>query len=58
MRRFTAARPEPAELVASGTLTPELGDLLAAGVRSRSSILVCGGTGSGKTTLLNALSSW
>ena len=58
VRRFTAARPEPEELVASGTLTPELRDLLAGGVRSRSSILVCGGTGSGKTTLLNALSSW
>jgi pilus assembly protein CpaF len=27
-------------------------------VRSRHSILVCGGTGSGKTTLLNALSAW
>jgi pilus assembly protein CpaF len=58
VRRFTAARPEPEVLVASGTLTPELRDLLAGSVRSRSSILVCGGTGSGKTTLLNALSSW
>jgi pilus assembly protein CpaF len=58
VRRFTAARPEPDELVASGTLTPELRELLARSVRSRRSILICGGTGSGKTTLLNALSGW
>jgi pilus assembly protein CpaF len=58
VRRFTAARPDPDELVASGTLSPELRDLLAEAVNSRQSILVCGGTGSGKTTLLNALSTW
>ena len=58
VRRFTAARPDPDELVGSGTLTPELRDLLTDAVRSRKSILVCGGTGSGKTTLLNALSTW
>ncbi|MQA76263.1 MAG: CpaF family protein [Solirubrobacterales bacterium] len=58
VRRFTAARPEPDELVAGGTLTPELSELLAEAVRARRSILVCGGTGSGKTTLLNALSTW
>jgi pilus assembly protein CpaF len=58
IRRFTAARPDPDELVASGTLTPDLRDLLADAVRSRRSILVSGGTGSGKTTLLNALSAY
>lgn len=58
VRRFTAARPGPDELVAGGTLTPELRSLLAEAVASRSSVLVCGGTGSGKTTLLNALSAW
>ena len=58
VRRFTAARPDPDELVASGTLTADLRDLLAEAVRTRRSILVCGGTGSGKTTLLNALSTW
>ena len=56
IRRFTAARPGPEELVASGTLTAELRDLLARAVRARRSILISGGTGSGKTTLLNALS--
>jgi pilus assembly protein CpaF len=58
VRRFTAARPDPDELVAGGTLTPELAELLADAVRERRSILISGGTGSGKTTLLNALSSW
>jgi pilus assembly protein CpaF len=58
IRRFTAARPDPDELVASGTLTGEVRELLAAAVRDRRSILISGGTGSGKTTLLNALSAY
>jgi pilus assembly protein CpaF len=58
IRRFTAARPDPDELVASGTLTGELRELLAGAVRTRRSILISGGTGSGKTTLLNALSAF
>ena len=58
VRRFTATRPDPDELVASGTLTEELRALLADAVAARRSILVSGGTGSGKTTLLNALSAW
>jgi pilus assembly protein CpaF len=58
IRRFTAARPDPDELVASGTLTDELRHLLAEAVGARRSILISGGTGSGKTTLLNALSGY
>jgi pilus assembly protein CpaF len=58
IRRFTAARPDPAELVTSGTLTSELRDLLAGAVEARRSVLISGGTGSGKTTLLNALSTY
>ena len=58
IRRFTAVRPGPRELVELGTLTEELHDELAAAVAARRSILVSGGTGSGKTTLLNALSSF
>jgi pilus assembly protein CpaF len=58
IRRFTAARPDPDRLVASGTLAPELRELLAKAVEARRSILISGGTGSGKTTLLNALSSY
>jgi pilus assembly protein CpaF len=58
IRRFTAARPDPDRLVAIGTLTPQLRELLAAAVSGRRSILISGGTGSGKTTLLNALSTY
>jgi pilus assembly protein CpaF len=56
IRRFGRDRPGPDELVASGTLTEELCDLLADAVGERRSLLISGGTGSGKTTLLNALS--
>jgi pilus assembly protein CpaF len=58
IRRFTAVRPGPSELVELGTITAELHDQLAAAVAARRSILVSGGTGSGKTTLLNALSAF
>jgi pilus assembly protein CpaF len=58
IRRFSAVRPGPRELVDLGTITPELHDELAAAVGARRSILVSGGTGSGKTTLLNALSAF
>jgi pilus assembly protein CpaF len=58
IRRFSAVRPGPDELVQLGTLTAELRDELAAAVGARRSILVSGGTGSGKTTLLNALSAF
>jgi pilus assembly protein CpaF len=58
IRRFSAVRPGPRELVELGTLTDELHDELAAAVGARRSILVSGGTGSGKTTLLNALSAF
>jgi pilus assembly protein CpaF len=58
IRRFAAERPGPEELVAFGTLTPDLRRHLASAVRERRSLLISGGTGSGKTTLLNALSSY
>jgi pilus assembly protein CpaF len=58
IRRFSAVRPGPRELVELGTLTDELHDQLSAAVEARRSILVSGGTGSGKTTLLNALSAF
>jgi pilus assembly protein CpaF len=58
IRRFSAVRPGPRELVELGTITEELHDQLAAAVAARRSVLVSGGTGSGKTTLLNALSAF
>jgi pilus assembly protein CpaF len=56
IRRFSAQRPGPEQLVELGTLTQAMRDLLEVAVTERRSILVSGGTGSGKTTLLNALS--
>src|SRR4051794_41447800 len=58
IRRFSAVRPGPRELVDLGTLTPELHDELAAAVGARRSILVSGGGGAGKTKLLNAPSGF
>jgi pilus assembly protein CpaF len=58
IRRFSASRPGPDELVANGTIREGLRELLAVAVSTRRSVLVSGGTGSGKTTLLNALSSF
>ncbi|MFF2662423.1 TadA family conjugal transfer-associated ATPase [Kitasatospora sp. NPDC058032] len=51
-------RPRPFdldELVTGGALPPRGGELLAAVVRARLSLLISGGTGTGKTTLLAAL---
>jgi pilus assembly protein CpaF len=56
IRRFRREGFSLRDLVARGTLTPELAELLALCVASRASLLVSGGTGSGKTTTLNALS--
>ena len=58
IRRFRERGMSPDELVARGTWTPELADLLARAVRGRLSVLVSGGTGSGKTTTLGALASF
>ena len=43
------------QLVERQMMEPEVGNFLAAAVRSRKNIIVAGGTGSGKTTLLRAL---
>src|SRR4051794_1750685 len=58
IRRFRPRGFSPAELVAAGTWTDGLHDVLEAAVRDRLSIVVSGGTGSGKTTTLNALSAF
>jgi pilus assembly protein CpaF len=44
------------ELYANGTLTPPMGELLAAAVRCGLNLVVSGGAASGKTTLLNVIS--
>jgi pilus assembly protein CpaF len=58
IRRFRQRGLDADELVARGTWTADVRDLLARAVRARLSVLVSGGTGSGKTTTLNALSSF
>ena len=58
IRRFRRRGHSPQDLVAAGTLDQPLLELLAAAVRARRNILVCGGTGWGKTTTLNVLSSF
>ncbi len=58
IRRFRRSGFTPQDLLDNGTLSRPLLDFLARAVRSRTTILVCGGTGSGKTTTLNALSSF
>ncbi len=56
IRKFSRDPLELDDLIRFQTLTPEVGDLLRAVVRSKLNIIISGGTGSGKTTMLNVLS--
>jgi pilus assembly protein CpaF len=58
IRKFSADPLKVADLVAFGTLTPQVAHMLDACVRGRLDVIVSGGTGSGKTTTLNVLSSF
>jgi pilus assembly protein CpaF len=58
IRKFSVDPYDVQDLMAFGTLTPSVGQLLDACVRGRLNILVSGGTGAGKTTTLNVLSSF
>ncbi len=58
IRRFAGIRPDPDELVATGSFDTELRELLRGAVADRRNLIVSGGTGSGKTTVLNALSTF
>jgi pilus assembly protein CpaF len=58
IRRFRPRRFTPQDLVAAGSWTPALHELLERAVGERANILVCGGTGSGKTTTLGALGAF
>ena len=55
IRRHRYPRLFVEDLVAMGTVDAGLREFLAASVRAKSNIVVCGGTGSGKTTMLRAL---
>jgi pilus assembly protein CpaF len=58
IRRFMVMRPTMEEILARGSLTPEMAEVMQAIVRGKLNILISGGTGSGKTTLLNILSAY
>ncbi len=55
VRRHRYPRVRLADLAGLGMVDPTLHAFLAAAVRARLNIVVCGGTGAGKTTLLRAL---
>jgi len=57
IRRFAIDPLKMSDLIAYGTVTPALADVLRGAVQARLNILVSGGTGAGKTTLLNVLSN-
>lgn len=46
------------KLIAYGSITPEVAELLERMVKAKYNIFISGGTGSGKTTFLNALSNF
>jgi pilus assembly protein CpaF len=56
IRRFGGRVLSNDELLANGSLTPQILQLLKGCVRARLNIVIAGGSGSGKTTLLNAMS--
>ncbi len=58
IRKFAADPFEIEDLIAFGTVSPEVAQFLEACVQGKANILVAGGTGAGKTTTLNVLSSF
>ncbi|WP_026370952.1 CpaF family protein [Kallotenue papyrolyticum] len=58
IRKFSQVPLTADDLVALGTMTPEVLEFLRACVVGRMNLIVSGGTGAGKTTLLNVLSSF
>ncbi len=58
IRKFTGLRPEMAALIENGFISMQAADDLAAAVRNRKTLFICGGTGTGKTTFLNILSEY
>ncbi|GGK68677.1 CpaF family protein [Ornithinimicrobium pekingense] len=58
IRKFGKKPMRVEDLVARGSVSPQMVELLRACVEARLNILVSGGTGTGKTTMLNVLSSF
>ena len=57
IRKFPSQHFTVDDLIARGTLTRPLADLLAAQIRSGKTLLISGGTSTGKTTVLRALAA-
>jgi archaeal flagellar protein FlaI len=55
IRKFTKVPWTPTQLIALGTLSPEMLAYFWILIENKANILISGGTASGKTTLLNAL---
>ncbi len=58
IRRFGARGLTIDDLVANGSILPEMVQFLAAASEARISFLISGGAGAGKTTMLNALTAF
>ena len=58
IRRFAADPYMSDDLIAFGSVTQQLMDLMGGVVKARLNVLISGGTGSGKTTFLNVLSNF
>ena len=58
IRRFAADPFTSEDLIAFGSVTQQLMDLMSGVVKARLNVLISGGTGSGKTTFLNVLSNF
>jgi pilus assembly protein CpaF len=56
IRRFSADKLMPPDLVDRKAMTKGMMELLEAAVKAKLNVIIAGGTGAGKTTLLNALS--
>ena len=58
IRKFPEDPMTVQKLIAYGSITPEVAELLERMVKAKYNIFISGGTGSGKTTFLNALSNF
>jgi pilus assembly protein CpaF len=58
IRKFRTDKYTMGDLMAGGTVTPELAEFFNACVKGRLNTIISGGAGTGKTTLLNALSAY
>jgi pilus assembly protein CpaF len=58
IRKFSKVRFTVTDIIETGAMDEEIGDLLSGYIKAGKTMLISGGTGSGKTTLLNALADF